>query len=216
MIGRLRGIIAALREDHVLLDVQGVGYLVYVSARTLDALRSERGEVSLVIETHVREDHIHLFGFLTESERQCFTLLTSVQGVGNRMAMNVLGVFDTTALTTILLAQDSAALTRVNGIGKRIAERIVTELKNKAPAPESLSVLNPTTGSGKTRQGEDISAKNEASGAAQSPSLADAVSALEALGYSRSDAYRAAAAAAQAGESSLDGLIRAGLIRLAG
>ncbi len=204
MIGKLRGIVDVVRQDQVILEVGGVGYQVFASMRTLDQLQHSSGEVSLFIETHVREDHIHLYGFLSEVEQEYFTLLTTVQGVGNRMALAILSTFEAQEVGNIILAQDVTALTRVSGIGKRIAERIVTELKNKLPSFGADIVPMPSKSKGSVAPTGDMAL------------LSDAVSALENLGYARSDAHKAAHAALQEGAESLDALITGGLKRLAG
>ena len=131
MIGKLRGTIDSVREGHAILDVNGVGYMVFAASSTLGQLEQISGEVSLVIETHVREDHIHLYGFLTEADRSWFTLLTTVQGVGAKMALSIQTCFEADELTTIIAAQDKTAITRAKGVGAKVGERIITELKNK-------------------------------------------------------------------------------------
>lgn len=206
MIGKLRGYVDAVRQDHVLLDVQGVGYRIYVSAQTLDRLRYEKEHVSLFIETHVREDHIHLYGFMSEAEQDMFMVLTTVQGVGNKMALAILSVFATVDIANIILVQDVVSLTRVSGIGKRIAERIVTELKNKMP---SLELAQNTTLTG------GIHSVASAFVSADVSLLTDAISALEHLGYSRSDAHRACVTAMQSGATTLDDVIKGSLKALA-
>ncbi len=201
MIGKLRGTIDSVHEDHVLIDVGGVGYLVFASGRTLQELQHAKGVVALIIETHVREDHIHLYGFVSETERDWFKLLMTVQGVGAKMALNLLSAFDADQLFTIVGAQDTAALSRAHGVGRKLAERIANELKNKVPA---LPV--PAVGKKKTAAG----AKSKAPDIRQ-----DAISALVNLGYGRSDAFAAVARAMQEGEDSLDAIIRHSLQELA-
>lgn len=200
MIGKLKGLIDSLAEDHLILDVQGVGYKVYASPRTL--ARCETGTAQeLIIETHVREDHIHLYGFPSAAERDAFIILTSVQGVGVRMALAILGQFNTDQLYHILASQDKKALTQVSGVGPKLAERILTELKSKA---------------GQFNAGALVTASSSASTSA-SPTVAiaeDAVSALSHLGYSRSEAYQAVQTAIQTGQNDLDGLIKASLATL--
>jgi holliday junction DNA helicase RuvA len=193
--------VGAVRLDHLILDVGGVGYRVFVSTRTLDALRLEQNEVSLYIETHVREDHIHLYGFISEAEQEMFTLLTTVQGVGNKMALSALGVFSAIEVANMILVQDVASLTRVSGIGKRIAERIVIELKNKLPA---LDVPLTTLSSAASKK---AGVANVSLGGQPSALLQDAISALEYLGYARVDAHRATLTAVQEGAETLDAII---------
>jgi holliday junction DNA helicase RuvA len=199
MIAMLAGIVDQAAADSVVVDVNGVGYLVFASARTLARVPPRGEAVRLLIETHVREDHIHLYGFADEAERGWFRLLTTVQGVGARLALALLSVLPPEALATAIMAQDKAALARADGVGQKLAQRIANELKDKVggialgPAATSAPVAAPP-------------------GAA-----ADAVSALINLGYSRSDAYSAVNQAAQrlGAEARIDALIRAGLQELA-
>jgi holliday junction DNA helicase RuvA len=196
MIAMLAGVIDEIGPDRLVLDVNGVGYLVFCSSRTL-ARAPRRGEaLRLLVETHVREDHIHLYGFAEESERHWFRLLNTVQGVGARLALAVLGTLAPDALVTAVLAQDKAALTRADGVGAKLAQRIVTELKDK--------VGNLALGA--------AHAMPEGAEAA----TADAVSALVNLGYQRSEAYGAISTAARrlGPKAALDALIRAGLREL--
>lgn len=202
MIGKLKGLIDSIAEDSVIVDVNGVGYLVYGSHRTLSAC--EVGvAMELIIETHVREDHIHLYGFLSTLERDWFRLLTTVQGVGVRMALAILGQFGPDELTTIIAAQDKKILTSVSGVGPKLAERIITELKNKVGtmATSAMVLEHP---------------KKKAVPTAASSVNDDAVSALVNLGYGRAEAFQAVARAQSQGEDSLDALIKAGLKELAG
>ena len=138
MIGKLKGIIDSYGEDFIILDVQGVGYLVHCSARTLQALPAPGEAATLAIETHVREDQIRLFGFQSDAEREWFRLLQTVQGVGAKVALSVLGTFKPADLATAIAMRDKAAITRAPGVGPKVAERIVTELKDKAPAYADL------------------------------------------------------------------------------
>ena len=134
MIGKLKGVIDSYGEDYVILDVQGVGYQVHCSARTLQALPSPGEPSTLAIETHVREDHIKLFGFTSDVEREWFRLLQTVQGVGVKVALSVLGTLKPADLASAIAMRDRAAVSRSPGVGAKVAERIVTELKDKAPA----------------------------------------------------------------------------------
>ena len=195
MIAMLAGRVDQVGADSLVLDVNGVGYQVFCSTRGL-AKAPARGEpLRLHIETHVREDHIHLYGFLDEAERAWFRLLLGVQGVGARIAMAILGTLAPADLATAIVAQDRALITRADGVGPKLASRILTELKDKAAALAPAAVV-----------------AEPADGA-----TADAVSALVNLGYPRGDAYGAIAAAArQLGPSArLDALIRVGLRELA-
>ena len=138
MIGKLRGIVDCYGEDNIVLDVNGVGYLVHCSARTLQALPAQGEAVTLSIETHVREDQIRLFGFLTDVEREWFRLLQTVQGVGAKVALAVLGTLKPAELASAIAMRDKATVARTPGVGPKVAERIVTELKDKAPAYADL------------------------------------------------------------------------------
>src|SRR3977135_3474390 len=138
MIGKLKGIIDTYGEDFVILDVGGVGYLVHCSARTLQELPAPGEAATLAIETHVREDQIRLFGFLTDVEREWFRLLQTVQGVGAKVALSVLSTLKPAELASAIALRDKAMVARTPGVGPKVAERIVTELKDKAPAYADL------------------------------------------------------------------------------
>src|SRR5215468_3077997 len=141
MIGKLKGILDSYGEDFVVIDVNGVGYVVHCSGRTLQALPAPGEPVTLSIETHVREDQIRLFGFLADVEREWFRLLQTVQGVGTKVALAILGTLKPADLASAIAMRDKAMITRTPGVGPKVAERIVTELKDKAPA---LSGVDPT------------------------------------------------------------------------
>jgi holliday junction DNA helicase RuvA len=178
MFAKLTGTIDDIAEDHLILDCGGVGYLVFASSRTLDGLRS--GEtLSLRIETHVGEDHIRLYGFRAGEEQRWFKLLQSVQGVGARVALAILSVLPPERLAAAIAAQDKASVAQANGVGPKLAQRIVTELKDKAGA---LSVATITSALGGNA--------SKASGI-----LGDAMSALTNLGYPPAAAHRAVSAA---------------------
>ncbi len=203
MIGKLRGKVDSTDGDSLILDVGGVGYQLFCSTRTLMA--AAPGEaMSLVVETHVREDHIHLYGFASALERDWFRLLSTVQGVGSRTALAILGAYGAEQLSRAILAKDIAAFKAISGIGPKLAERIVVELKDK--------VLKIGIG------GQDMTTSKKVSATKPSlPSAADdAISALVNLGYSRSEAYSATLRASEAlGEKTgLDALIRASLQEL--
>jgi Holliday junction DNA helicase RuvA len=203
MIGKLKGTIDSYGEDFVILDVHGVGYLVHCSARTLRALPAAGEAVELAIETHVREDQIRLFGFTTATEREWFRLLQTVQGVGTKVALAVLSTLKPADLASAIAMRDKAALTRALGVGGRVAERIVTELKDKAPA---LAAVDPAVAR--------LSGALDERSAPQP--LRDAVSALVNLGYGQPQAAAAVAAAArEAGDADTARLIRLGLKELA-
>ncbi len=203
MIGKLKGIVESYGEDFVIVDVQGVGYLVHCSTRTLQALPAAGEGVALSIETHVREDQIRLFGFLSEAEREWFRLLQTVQGVGTKVALAILSVLRPTDLASAIATRDKAAVARAQGVGPKVAERIVTELKDKAPAYASV---DPAV----ARLSGAIEEKR-----APQP-VADAVSALVNLGYGQPQAAAAIAAAVRAaGEQATTAqLIRLGLKEL--
>ncbi len=211
MIGKLTGLVDSLEEDRCIVDVGGVGYLVFASARTLGQLQAGQG-VALLIETHVREDHIHLFGFAERGEREWFRLLSTVQGVGARVALAILSVLSPDQLATAVAAQDKAAVARANGVGPKLAGRIVAELKDKAGALVFHGGQPVAAAAG----GEGAAAPPTA-GADLAQTAEDAVSALVNLGYKRSEAFAAVAAAGRelGGEAELDALIRAGLRELA-
>src|SRR6185312_14545394 len=132
MIGKLKGVIDSYGEDSVILDVGGVGYLVHCSTRTLQELPASGEPATLSIETYVREDQIKLFGFLTDVEREWFRLLQTVQGVGAKVALSVLGTLKPGELASAIAMRDKATVARSPGVGQKVAERIVTELKDKA------------------------------------------------------------------------------------
>ncbi|OSQ47950.1 Holliday junction branch migration protein RuvA [Thalassospira alkalitolerans] len=227
MIAKLRGIVDFIGEDSVIIDVNGVGYLVFASRRTLSMLPQKGGEAGLMIETHVREDHIHLYGFADNAEKQWFALLTTVQGVGAKVALALLSVLSPTDLLRALAAQDTTALCRAPGIGPKVATRIVGELKDKAAklnlgpvaAPVATGAPTATTSSKKSAKqakGDGIDAVGMEPVVDDGVVLADAVSALVNLGYGRSEAFGAVGKAAQqAGDDkTLDTLIRLGLKEL--
>ncbi|WP_422365582.1 Holliday junction branch migration protein RuvA [Pelagibius sp.] len=200
MIGKLTGLIDSLGDDWVLIDVGGVGYMVFCSGRTLGLLPPAGGAASLWIETHVREDHIHLFGFADQAERDWYRLLNGVQGVGAKMALAILSVLPPAELVQAIAAQDKAALARASGVGPKLAGRIALELKDKAGG----IALGPVAlANGGSRAGGGVSE--------------DAVSALVNLGYRRAEAFSAVAKAMGdlGGEAPVEALIRAGLKELA-
>ena len=200
MIGKLTGKIDSLIGPQAIVDVQGVGYVVACSAHTLRQIGSTGDAVALLIETHVREDAINLYGFLDSLERDWFRLLTTVQGVGAKSALAILGTLPPERLAQSIAAQDKAALTQADGVGPKLALRLVTELKDKVAA-FALPALLPTKGATQTALPSETS---------------DAVSALMHLGYSRLEAFAAVSAAAQklGTDAKLDALIRAGLAEL--
>lgn len=203
MIGKLKGVIDSYGEDYVILDVQGVGYQVHCSARTLQALPKPGEAAVLSIETYVREDAIKLYGFRGDLEREWFRLLQTVQGVGARVALAVLSTLPPAEIANAIALRDKAAITRTPGVGPKVAERILAELKDKAPAFASVDP-----------------AVVQLSGAIDDNSapraVADAISALVNLGYGGPQAAGAIAAASRtAGEGAETAqLIRLGLKEL--
>jgi Holliday junction DNA helicase RuvA len=204
MIGKLKGIVDTYAEDCVILDVNGVGYLVHCSARTLQALPPLGAPATLAIETHVRADQIRLFGFETEGEREWFRLLQTVQGVGAKVALSVLGTLTPAQLARAIALRDKAMVARAPGVGPRVAERIVTELKDRAPA---YADVDPAV----VRLSGALDERRAP------PAIADAVSALVNLGYGEPQAAAAIAAAVRAAGEGADArsLIRLGLRELA-
>jgi len=205
MIGKLKGTLDEIGDDHCIVDVHGVGYIAHCSARTLAQLPGPGEAVTLHIETYVREDMIRLYGFQSALEREWFRLLMSnVQGVGAKVALAILSTLAPPDLANAIALRDIATVSRAPGVGKKVAERIVTELKNKAPA--FAGAASGTIGL-KQELGE---------GVAPAP-IADAVSALVNLGYSRDIAANAIAAAMKLAGEGADSpkLIRLGLKELA-
>jgi holliday junction DNA helicase RuvA len=204
MIGKLKGTVDEIDDDHVVIDVHGVCYVAFCSARTLGNLPAVGEAVVLYIETYVREDMIRLFGFQTVLEREWFKLLQSVQGVGAKVALAVLSTMPPSDLANAIALRDIAMVLRAPGVGKKVAERIVTELKNKAPAFAGEA-------SGTIGLKQELGA-----GVAPAP-ITDAVSALTNLGYSRDIAANAVAAALKVAGEGADSakLIRLGLKELA-
>ncbi len=208
MIGKLRGAVDAVGADHAIVDVGGVGYEVACSSRTLAALPAPGEAVTLSIETHVREDAIKLYGFLSEAERGWFRLLQSVQGVGAKVALSILSTLDAGQIANAIALQDRAMMARAPGVGPKVALRIVNELKDKAP-PLAISAAIAAS-----------PAAAPANGAKHAPAaspVAEAVSALVNLGYAPLQANAAISTALQkAGEAPrTEDLIRLGLKELA-
>ena len=200
MIRRLRGVLDEIGDDWALIDVNGVGYQIFCSSRTLSQFAV--GEAAVIeIETHVREDHIHLYGFADAEERDWFKLLTTVQGVGTKVGLAILGVLGPDELMQVLAAADKAAVTRAPGVGPKLAARIVSELKDKVSdmavgeVAKSLGPLN----------------------SSPAGAVSEAASALVNLGYGPSEALTAVSRAlANLGDdASVEDLIREGLRELA-
>jgi Holliday junction DNA helicase RuvA len=203
MIGKLKGTIEEIGDDYVLVDVHGVCYVAYCSGRTLSKLGSVGEACVLFIETYVREDQLKLFGFMSVLEREWFNLLQSVQGVGAKVALAVLSILTPGELANAIALQDKTAVSRAQGVGPKVAIRIVTELKNKAPAFAGEAL--------------NIGLKQELGEGVAAAPVADAVSALTNLGYSRDQAANAVAAAMKTAGEDADSakLIRLGLKELA-
>lgn len=203
MIGKLRGTVDEVDAESLLLDVGGVGYLVFASTRTLADI-PERGEpAALVIVTHVREDHIHLYGFTDRSERDWFNLLCTVQGVSVRHALAILSVLAPEKLAEAIAAQDKRTVARANGVGPKLAGRIVAELKDKAPGLAAPAAASEAAGSAPGAQADGGMSE-------------DAVSALVNLGYQRAQAFGAVAAARTrlGDDAGFDAIVREGLKEL--
>ena len=200
MIAKLAGVIDQIGPEAAIIDVSGVGYLAFCSTRTIGRLPAVGAPASLLIETHVREDHIHLYGFVDAAERDWFRQLTTVQGVGARLALAILSAVAPEHLGPAILARDKAALMRADGVGARLAARIVNELHDKVDGAAAEATA-PTT----------------AAADADAGPAADAVSALVNLGYRRTEAFGAVATAARRLGSGADAgaLIRVGLQELA-
>jgi len=199
LIARLRGAVEGIEDGRCVLDVGGVGYLVFASTRTLGALPAPPGVASLLIETQVREDAIALYGFATGAERDWFRLLTTVQGVGAKVALGLLSALSPDQLIAAIATQDRAALTRAPGVGPKLAVRLLSELRERARAmPGGGAVALPAA---------PVAAGH----------VADALSALTNLGYRRTEAEAALARAVEVAgaDAALDVLIRGGLKVLA-
>ena len=200
MIAKLKGVVDTVDADSAIVDVGGVGYLVSASARTLRELAAGDA-VTVLVETIVREDAIALYGFLETAERDWFRILTTVQGVGARVALSILSTLSPDEIARAIAAQDRATLSRPAGVGPKLAARLATELKDKAAAfgvaPAGKGVEAPAMPAGSINE--------------------DAVSALVNLDYKRVEAFGAVARVTQrlGAEATLDAVIRAALRELA-
>ncbi len=186
MIGKLRGKVDAVGESFLIIDVNGVGYEVQASSRTLRNLKAG-DEVSLTIDTHVREDAIRLFGFASELERNWFRTLQTIQGVGSKVALGVLGIMSPQDLANAIALGNWAAVEEAPGVGKKLAQRIVAELKDKAPALSVAGLNVPQVPGGSGPQLTPVTVQNHAA--------AEAISALTNLGYNPQQAAAAVATA---------------------
>jgi Holliday junction DNA helicase RuvA len=196
MIASLKGVVLHVGPDHAVIEVSGVGYLIQASSRTLASLEPGAA-IFLMVETQVREDSITLFGFAHSEEREWFRLLTSVQGVGGKVALAILGALSAGELARAITLDDKAMIARAQGVGQRLAARITTELKGKAPAVDGIPGFAPPN------------APRPAS------PEADAIAALESLGFRSAEASRAVAQALRdlGEEQSTPALIRESLRR---
>ena len=174
MIGSLSGLVDGIFDGYIILDVGGVGYRVFCSSKTVAKLSGVGQAAKLLIETQVREDHIHLFGFADSTEKQAFELITTVQGVGAKVALAILSALSANDLQMAIMTGDAKAITRANGVGPKLASRIVAELKGKTGTlgtNETMVVLQNTGGNSATNGAMD-----------------EAISALVNLGYGKSEA----------------------------
>lgn len=203
MIGKLKGVVDTIGDDFVLIDVNGVCYEAHCSSRTLQALPQNGEATTLFIEMIVREDMIRLYGFASEAEKSWFKLLMSVQGVGARVALGILSTLSAADVSSAIALQDKAMIGRAPGVGPKLAQRIVSELKGKVPA---LGAVDPGVVGLQTALGEGLASGN----------VADAVSALVNLGYAQANASGAVArVVAKEGEDTpTEKLIRLGLREL--
>jgi Holliday junction DNA helicase RuvA len=199
MIAKLTGIVDSISRDHAIIDVGGVGYLVRCSTRTLAALPPSGGAASLAVETLVREDAIDLYGFSGNAERDWFRLLTTVQGVGAKVALSILSTLSADELAQAIMAQDKAMVSRADGVGPKLANRIVSELKDKVSSGGFAPVAATAAATGLPPD-----------------AVADAISALVNLGYRRAEAMGAVDRAARklGPEARIESLIPAGLKEL--
>jgi len=196
MIAKLRGIVDTIGEDYCIIDVNGVGYLVYASSKTLSRL-IKGNQFSLLIETVVREDSISLFGFYDAWEKEWFLTLTKVQGVGAKVCLSILSALSPSQLAQAVSAQDKASFTRASGVGPKLAARLVTELKDKIVSVplELVNRGDMSTVAENTMSSADVETtvyEDALPGRVENPmKLDDAISALVNLGYQRLEAYQA-------------------------
>lgn len=197
MIARLTGMLAETAADHAVIDVAGVGYLVHASSRTLDAIGPIGGAVMLLTEMQVREDSMTLFAFGSAGEREAFRQLTSVQGVGGRVALAILSVLAPSELAAAVSRGDKGMVARANGVGPKLAMRIVNELAGKLGSPALAAVAGSAPPRGSAAQ--------------------DALSALANLGFKPAEASAAVAAAVEdlGADATLDALVRLALRKAA-
>jgi Holliday junction DNA helicase RuvA len=219
MFAKLTGKIDSLFQDSLILDVGGVGYHVFASGKTLGLIGQAGDSVSLLIETQVREDHIHLFGFSSRQELDWFRLLTSVQGVGAKSGLAILSVCPPDRLPIIIASADVTALRQADGVGPKLATRICTELKDKVGNMALGQVAHQMTKSKKSLQSDAHQDVVSKVGSDDADINQDAISALINLGYGRAEAFTAVITARQKSNDnppSIDGLIKSALRELAG
>jgi Holliday junction DNA helicase RuvA len=214
MIGRLAGRIDYRGDDHVLIDVGGVGYVVYVSDRTLAALPRAGDHAALYTDLLVREDNLQLFGFPTLVEKEWHRLLMSVQGIGAKASMAILGTLGPDGVGRAIALGDWSAIKAAPGVGPKIAQRVVNELKDKAPGVMAMGAgpVAEVLEQGAARGGIEPAAPVPVTGSGGAE--ADALSALQNLGYAPGEAAAAVARAATEGETEAAALIRAALKHL--
>ena len=207
MIARLTGLIGQQSDGSIIIDVGGVGYLVFCSKRTLNILISQGDVVSVYVETHVREDHIHLYGFADQLEQEWFRLLTTVQGVGAKVALAILSVSEPAVLAQTVGAADKAAISQAPGVGPKLATRIISELKDKLANKNLGNFILSTNDGSKVDNASEINTNT---------ATADAVSALVNLGYGRTEAFSAVAQASQrhGDKATVETLVKDGLAGL--
>ncbi len=225
MIGRLTGRVAGFGPDHVLLEVGGVGYIVHVNERTRAALPGDGAPAALFTELLVREDLMQLYGFATAQEREWHRLLTSVQGIGARASLAILGALGAEGVGRAVALGDWAAVRAAPGVGPKLAQRVVNELKDKAagvmamggdPAPAPVAQADAQTAAPAPAPTASPAASPAPASGGGGAAQADALSALVNLGYGQSEAAAAIArAAGESPEADAPALIRAGLKRLA-
>ncbi len=186
MYAKLKGTIDTIDETSLVLDVNGLGFLVNCNSRTLTKIGMPGDYVDLNVETQVREDAITLYGFSDINEKRWFQILINVQGVGAKAALAILNVMTPDQIMLAIASEDKASITRADGVGPKLASRIITELKDKAGKMQTINISSGNTGAGKQQD-----AQSQVKTTANDSVVNDAVSALINLGYSRSDAYQA-------------------------
>ena len=215
MIGRLVGEVVHTGEDHVLLDVRGVGYIVHCSTRTLGAITAQGGTVALYTDMLVREDLLQLFGFPTMLDREWHRLLTTVQGVGAKVSLGILGTLGTDGISRAIALGDAATVRRAPGVGPKLATRIVNELKTKAPAMMASAAPKTATAT-PANETSALAAPLVEPDSGDPAATADALSALINLGYQHGEAAEAIArAATDTPDATAGALIKAALKALA-